>query len=165
MKSKKKPWFSKFIADSREKLGLSQRGLCDATGIKFNTLIKYEGGTITPPIDVIYKVSELAGTNAFDYLTDEKDIEEFVEEPFDRLTQLVDKKKFTIGTYGGPPGHGYTQNDVIIVDNTQMPPNAISAKKTDLVMKIAAINEQLKADYESKLKAAVNDLIQKTLDE
>lgn len=159
-----RPYWSAAIAEARVRAGLTQEELGKKINNPLTTIKKYETGARVPPFDVLYEIAVTTGVDVYTLMDlDERQggstgFSDFVEPTFSTIESYINDDK--IG-FHNLSDSGYTDNYVEIIDGKSLKSKIY--KKTDLVLEVAKIKEDLKKQYDAELKKRVTEHVKKLL--
>ncbi len=159
-----RPYWSAAIAEARMKAGLTQEELGKKINKPLTTIKKYETGARVPPFDTLFEIAKATGEPVFNLMDlDERHggstgFHEFVDPPYQKIMEYMTDDNIEFHSIFDA---GYSDDKVEIIHNKTF--QSKICKKTDLVLEVAKIKNDLKQKYEAELKKRVTAHIKKLL--
>ena len=159
-----RPYWSAAIAEARTRAGLTQEELGKKINKPLTTIKKYETGARVPPFDVLYEIALATGEPVYNMMDfDERHggssgFHEFVDPSYKEILDYMNDDNIEFHSLSDA---GYSENMVEILHNKTY--QSKICKKTDLVLEVAKIKNDLKQKYEAELKKRVTAHIKKLI--
>ena len=160
-----RPYWAAAISEARLKAGLTQEELAKRIYKPLATIKTYERGSRVPPFDVLYEIADVTGENVCKLISldlqhgESTGFSQFIEAPFAKALGYINDDHIRIDDL---LGSGYSENYVEIL-NSKTHQTKIY-KKTDLVLEVAEIKNELKQKYEAELRKRVTEHIKKIME-
>ena len=160
-----RPYWSAAIAEARVRAGLTQEELGKKISKPLTTIKKYETGARVPPFDTLYEIAMATGEPVYNLMDfDERHggssgFHEFVDPPYQKIIEeYMNDDNIEFHSLSDS---GYSDNMVEIIHNKTY--QSKICKKTDLVLDVAKIKNELKEKYETELRKRVTEHVKKLL--
>lgn len=158
-----RPEYSRLIVELRKKAHMTQEQLAEESGVPVTVIKKIELGIYTPPYAALVKITHILGGNPYEIMGSNfradgtTGYSEYVDKDFKKVKKLFPAEyEVTAGISGAS-----TADDLMIVyeDNNQLVSSAYS--KSQLVIDIIKIQDELKKKYDQELLDRVRALFEK----
>lgn len=158
-----RPEYSRLIIELRKKAHMTQEQLADESGVPVTVIKKIELGIYMPPYSTIVKIANVLGGNPYEIMGSNfrndgtTGYSEYVDKDLKKVKKLFPAEyEVTAGISGAS-----TADDLMIVyeDNNQLVSSAYS--KSQLVIDIIKIQDELKKKYDQELLDRVRALFEK----
>lgn len=158
-----RPEYSRLIVELRKKAHMTQEQLADESGVPVTVIKKIELGIYMPPYSTIVKIANVLVGNPYEIMGSNfrndgtTGYSEYVDKDFKKVKKLFPAEyEVTAGISGAS-----TADDLMIVyeDNNQLVSSAYS--KSQLVIDIIKIQDELKKKYDQELLDRVRALFEK----
>lgn len=142
---------------------MSQERLADESGVPVTVIKKIELGIYMPPYSTIVKIANVLGGNPYEIMSTDlrtggsTGYEEYVNKDFKRIQKLLPPQYEIASGISGV----HTDDDIIIIYEGSKPFVSAAYSKSQLIIDIVSIQDELKKKYEEELRNRVRILFEK----
>lgn len=158
-----RPKYSQAVVELRKKMHMSQERLADESGVPVTVIKKIELGIYMPPYSTIVKIANVLGGNPYEIMSTDlrtggsTGYEEYVNKDFKRIQKLLPPQYEIASGISGV----HTDDDIIIIYEGSKPFVSAAYSKSQLIIDIVSIQDELKKKYEEELRNRVRILFEK----
>lgn len=158
-----RPEYSRLIVELRKKAHMTQEQLAEESGVPVTVIKKIELGIYMPPYSTIVKIANVLGGNPYEIMSTDlrtdgsTGYEEYVNKDFKRIQKLLPPQYEIASGISGV----HTDDDIIIIYEGSKSFVSAAYSKSQLIIDIVSIQDELKKKYEQELRDRIQILCEK----